>query len=316
MRTIPVVIDTDPGIDDLVALALALRSLELHIVALTTTYGNTTLERTTRNARDLLSRMARPDVPLFPGADRPLQRPLVTAPETHGVSGIGYATASEVVSVQPDPHALLRALDASAAPVVLLTLGPLTNLALALKADPNRVRTRVRRHLGMFGSLHERGNASRWADFNAWSDPEAVDQVLRAQLGTVMVGLDVTRQMTCTAADVAAFCSDGDSLTRWLGQALQFYVEFHRVQERLDGCVVNDVLPVGQVLAPSLLTLAERRLCVDLGEGDERGRTAERPNGARVQAALGVDVPQMRSLLSRVFALQSPLGGIHQRRGR
>ncbi len=316
MRPVPVIIDTDPGIDDLVALALALRSPELRVVALTTTYGNATLERTTRNARDLLTRVGRPDVPVLPGADRPLTRPLVTAPETHGLSGIGYAATSEATPVQPDPNALLRALAASDAPVVLLTLGPLTNLALALEADPRAVTAHVRRHLGMFGSLRERGNASRWADFNAWADPEAVDRVLCADLGTVMVGLDVTRRMTCSAADVTAYCSDGDALTRWLGQALQFYVEFHRGRERLDGCVVNDVLPVGEILVPGLLTLAERRIRVNLGESDERGRTVERQHGASVRVALEVDVSRMRMLLSRVFVQLRRHGEINQRRSR
>ena len=316
MRPTPVIIDTDPGIDDLIALALALRSPELRLVAVTTTYGNATLQHTTRNARDLLMHVGRRDLPLFPGAAHPLERPLTTAPETHGASGIGYATASEAVPVHPDPYALLRALESSRTPVVLLTLGPLTNLALALEADLGRVRVGVRRHLGLFGSLHERGNTSRWADFNAWSDPEAVERVLRADLGTVMIGLDVTRRMTCSATEVDVFCSDGDVLTRWLGYALRFYVESHRVQRQFDGCVLNDVLPIGETVAPGLLTLAERRIRVNLDEGDERGRTVEHSDGVSLHAALGVDVPRMRALLSRVFVLPPRPGGIHHGRTR
>jgi len=301
MDPVPVVIDTDPGIDDVVALALALRSPELDVAAIVTSYGNATLDLTTRNARHLLEMLGRADVPLFPGAERPLIRALVTAPETHGPSGVGHAPVPPASAVEPDPDALLRALDGCAGPAVLITLGPLTNLALALERGAPLLRRRVTRHFGMFGSLRERGNTNRWADFNAWCDPEAADRVLDAQLGTVMVGLDVTRRMTFAADEVAGLARSADPLVAWLGAALQFYVEFHRSQGRLDGCVVHDVLPVGELLAPGLLTLAQRRIRVDLDEGEHRGHTVEGPGGMPTAVALGVDIPRMRALLARVF---------------
>jgi purine nucleosidase len=310
-----VVVDTDPGIDDVVALALALRSPELRIVALVTSYGNAPLAVATRNARDLLDRAGRPDVPLLPGAGQPLDRPLVTAPETHGPSGVGYAAVSDASPVQPDARALLRALDLAAEPVVLVTLGPLTNLATALAADAGLVRRRVRRHLGMFGSLHQRGSTSRWADFNAWCDPEAAARVLRAGLGTVMVGLDATRRMTIGAGDVRDYRASGDPLTRWLGDALQFSVESHRARGQCDGCVVNDVLPIGEILAPGLLDLAEHRLTVDLGEDDSRGRTLESDDGALARVAVDVDVHRMRELLARVLDVRRTRGRTDPGRG-
>jgi inosine-uridine nucleoside N-ribohydrolase len=296
-----VVIDTDPGIDDVVALALAARSPEFDILALTTSYGNAPLAATTRNARRLLDLVGRPDIPVHPGAERPVMRPLVTAPETHGDTGVGYAPVPEATPVRPNPTVLLDLLRTSSGPVVLVTLGPLTNLAQAVRADPALVGARVATHLGMFGNLHERGNTNRWADFNAWCDPEAVEMVLAADLGTVMVGLDVTRRMTVSARDVDQYVASPDPLVAWLGGALRFYVEFHRSQERLDGCVVNDVLPIGELLRPGLLTLANRRLSVNLEEGEERGRTAEHAIGWSARVALGVDIPAMRELLERVF---------------
>jgi inosine-uridine nucleoside N-ribohydrolase len=301
MPPIPIVVDADPGIDDVVALALALRSPELDVVGITTSYGNATLDLTTRNARHLLELFGRADVPVVPGAARPLSRPLVTAPETHGASGVGYAPVPPPTAVASSPVALIDVLRPTAAPVVLITLGPLTNLALALEADAPFVRSRVARHLGMFGSIRERGNTNRWADFNAWCDPEAVHHVLGAGLGTVMVGLDVTRRMTFSAAEVAGFATSPDASVRWLGQALRFYVEFHRSQERLDGCVVNDVLPVGEVIAPGLLTLAQLPVGVDLDEGEHRGHTVQAVNGMPTGVALEVDIPRMRELLVRVF---------------
>ena len=305
--TTAIIIDTDPGIDDVVTLALAARSPELEIVAVTTTYGNATLARTTRNARHVLALAGRSDIPVIPGADRPLVRPLVTAPETHGESGVGHAEPEgegegEGEAGPPSCSALPAVVDAlhlADAPITLVTLGPLTNLAHALRTDPDLVATRVRRHIGMFGSLHERGNTNRWADFNAWCDPEAVAEVFGAELPTEMVGLDVTRRMTLDRAEVDRLGRSSDPLVRWLADALRFYVEFHCRQERLDGCVVNDVLTIGQLLEPHLLDFARFRLKIDTGDGEYRGRTLSDPAGATIRVALDVDVTAMRRLLDR-----------------
>lgn len=296
-----VIIDTDPGIDDVVALTLALRSPELYVRAITTVYGNAPLAAATRNARELLRLLQRSDVSLYPGADRPLHRPLVTAPETHGHSGVGYAPVPPVAPVTADPTVLVTLLRRATRPVTLITLGPLTNLACALAEDRQEVHRKVARHLGMFGNLYERGNTNRWADFNAWCDPEAADIVLRSGLPTTMIGLDVTRRMEFPASEVERIAAAEDPLVAWLGAALRFYVEFHRLQERLDGCVVNDVLPVGELLSPGLLSLREVPLAVDRDDGEHRGHTRRRSAGALTPVALEVDIRAMRSLLRRVF---------------
>lgn len=309
---IPVIIDTDPGIDDVVALALALRSSELDVRAIATVYGNAPLAATTRNTRELLRLLGRADVPVHPGADRPLQRPLVTAPETHGETGVGYAPVPPAAPVTADPAVLVALLRRAADPVTLITLGPLTNLASALAEDRRDVHRKVARHLGMFGNLYERGNTNRWADFNAWSDPEATDRVLRSGLPTTMIGLDVTRRMEFGAAEVERIANARDPLVAWLGAALRFYVEFHRLQERLDGCVVNDVLPVGELLSPGLLTSRDVPLAVALDDGEHRGHTRERAAGALTPVALNVDIRAMRTLLRRVFGdllVAAELGG-------
>jgi purine nucleosidase len=302
MNRIPVVIDTDAGIDDVVALALAVRSAELRVVAATTTYGNATLGATTRNTREVLQLAGGEEVPVHPGADRPLVRPLVTAPETHGESGVGYARvpAEQAGHRIANPDVLLAVLSELDAPVTLVTLGPLTNLAHALARDAALVRRRVARHLGMFGNMRERGNTNRWADFNAWCDPEAADAVIRADLPTEMVGLDVTRRMTFSANDVRSLAASPDRLARWLERALWFYVEFHRHQERLDGCVVNDVLPIGELIAPGVLGWQALPLTVDLDDGPHRGHTRERAEGTPTRVAMEVDVATMRELLQRV----------------
>ena len=304
---VSILIDTDPGIDDVVALSLAARSPELDVAGITTTYGNATLAAATRNARAVLALLEQ-SIPIYPGSDRPLERPLATAPETHGPTGVGYAPVGGEEVVTPNPTVLLDLLEWSERPVTLVTLGPLTNLAHALSVGPDLVRSRVRRHIGMFGNISERGNTNRWADFNAWADPEAVDIVLRAGLPTVMVGLDVTRRMELSAAEVERISMSTDPLASWLGKALKFYVEFHRSQERLDGCVVHDVLPLGELIQPGLLTLAQLSLAVKLDGGEHRGHTVEDSAGVPTQVALEVDIPLMRALLGQVFGeeLQRP----------
>lgn len=295
-----VVIDTDPGIDDVVALALAVRSPELQVVAVTTTYGNAPLALTTRNARHALRLAGRPDVPVLPGASRPLCRPLITAPETHGHSGVGHAPVpGPPHTVCPNPTVLLDVLETCGSPITLVTLGPLTNLATAWRGDPDLVRRRVRRHVGMFGSMNTRGSAKHWADFNTWSDPEAAHTVVESALDTFMVGLDVTRQLILYGQDVDRIGGAPDSLARWLAHALRFSVEVGNRHGR-DGCVVNDVLTVAELAAPGLLGFESIGVGIDLGENENRGRTTEEGRDL-VHAATAVDVPRAKRLMNRVF---------------
>ncbi|NIM52152.1 MAG: nucleoside hydrolase [Gemmatimonadales bacterium] len=295
------IIDTDPGIDDVVALALAARSPELTISGVTTTYGTATLDATTRNARALLDLVGRHDVLVHPGAAQPLERPLATAPEAHGSSGAGYAAVPPTSAVRPNPTVLVDILQEADRPVTLITLGPLTNLAHALLQDSHIVRRRLARHIGVFGSIDERSAANRWADFNAWCDPEAAACVLDAALPTVMVPLDVTRRMVLSASEVARFVASRDPLVAWLGKALEFYVESFRSRYGVDGCAVNDVLPIGELLVPGLLTLAEHRIGIDLVGGEHRGRTRRHPRGRGTVVAVAADILRMRQLLRRVF---------------
>src|SRR5207244_5354114 len=126
----------------------------------------------------------------------------------------------------------------------LWTLGPVTSLALALRRDAGLVRAKVARHIAMIGNVAARGNTTRYAEFNAWCDPEALDEVLRAGLPTEMVGLDVTRQMVLVPNELTRLTHSGAPQAQWLHDALRFYIEFHKREEGLDGCIVNDVLPI------------------------------------------------------------------------
>ncbi len=303
MNQVPVIIDTDAGIDDLVALALAARSPTFDIIAVTTIYGCTRLGDATRNAREVLKRAGRPDVLVHPGADTPLSRELATAPQMHGSNGAGYAPVppAKPADSKPNGNVLHDVLSAIDKPVILVTLGPLTNLAQLLLRDVTLAEAQIVRHIGMFGSIYEPSEVQRWADFNTWSDPEAADQVLRAGLDTLMVGLDVTRQIVLRPDEVESLTRLADPLVRWLGKALRYYVESHRKRRGLNGCVVNDVLPIGELLTPGMLTCEQRRIEVGLGADADRGRTREDPRGCPTRVATSVDTLVMRRLLGRVF---------------
>lgn len=293
---LPVVIDSDPGIDDLLALLLALASPELDVRGITVTYGNTLVEHAHRNAVAIL-RFAERRLPVGVSARRPLQRPLAVARETHATTGLGYAAVPPAGTVLDYMRPLERVLAESAEPVVLLTLGPLTGLALALRREPALVKAKVRRHIAMAGAVTAAGNTTRYSEFNAWCDPEALAHVLDAKLPTELVGLDVTRSIVLSGAEVARLGEVDDPKARWLHDALRFYVAFHKEYEGLDGCVVNDVLPVAALIDPSVLTFRPMRLAVGLNDGDNRGRTREAPEGSHALVAIDPDVPRVRALL-------------------
>ena len=298
---IPVIIDTDPGIDDMLALYLSLYSPELDVRGISVSYGNTVVENAYRNAVEILRRAGK-RARLAVGARRPLVRPLVVADETHGASGLGYAAVPPAGVILDFVRPLERLLAEQADPVTLVTLGPLTSLALALRRDADLVRAKVARHIAMVGTLTAKGNTTPVSEFNAWCDPEALQTVLRAELPTELVGLDVTRQFVLDASDVARLGRIGVPLARWMHEALRFYVEFHQRHEGLEGCVVNDVLPIAALIQPETVTFKPMRIAVHLADDERRGRTQVAPDGAAVMVATDVNIPAIRALLSeRVF---------------
>jgi purine nucleosidase len=275
--TTPLVIDTDPGIDDSLALILAARASRSRLCAVSVSYGNTTLDRAARNARHVLAR-AGCSVPVFPGWDRPLARPLVTAKETHGPDGLGDHELPPPDAVRRTRTALLQAVRAAGRPVTLVTLGPLTNLAHALRNDAALLRSRVVRHVAMGGNIAAAGNSGGLAEFNVWCDPEAAAEVFAAGLGTELVGLDVTRRLVITAGAVQKLATHSDPEAQWLGRLLGFYVRFHEQYEGLSGAVINDPLAVALALQPAWGSADTLPVAVSLAEETGRGET--RPGGS------------------------------------
>jgi inosine-uridine nucleoside N-ribohydrolase len=297
---LPIIIDTDPGIDDCLALLLALNSPELDVRAISISYGNTVVENAYRNAVEILRKANHTvRIPLGIGARRPLKRQLQVADDTHGPSGLGYAEVPPAGVILDYVRPLERLLAAQPEPITLVTLGPVTSLALVLRANPALVREKVGRHVAMIGNVEAAGNQTRFSEFNAWCDPEALATVLAAEIPTEMIGLDVTRKLVIKGNEVERLAQHSP----WLHDALRFYVEFHKKQEGLDGAVINDVLAIAYLLQPEVLTFSDLRLVVDLDDGQSRGRTKLNPKGSFTRVAMEVHPPPVRRLLfERVLA--------------
>jgi len=295
----PVIIDTDPGIDDCLALLLALNSPELDVRGISISYGNTVVENAYRNAVEILRKVKHPvRVTLGIGARRPLKRQLQVADDTHGTSGLGYADVPPAGVILDYVRPLERLLEAQPEPVTLVTLGPVTSLALVLRANPALVREKVARHVAMIGNVEAPGNTTRFSEFNAWCDPEALATVLAAEIPTEMIGLDVTRKVVIKGNEVERLAHQSP----WLYDALRFYVEFHKKQEGLDGAVINDVLAIAYLIQPGVLTFSDLRLTVGLDDGNTRGRTKLDTKGSFTRVAMEVRAPPVRRMLfERVF---------------
>ena len=297
---LPIIIDTDPGIDDCLALLLALNSPELDVRAISISYGNTSIENAYRNCVEILRRAKhRSRITIGIGARRPLKRQLQVADDTHGPSGLGYADVPPAGVILDFVRPLERLLAEQPEPVTLVTLGPATSLARVLRANPELVRDKVSRHVAMIGNIEAPGNTTRFSEFNAWCDPEALATVLAAEIPTEMIGLDVTRKLVIRGNEVERLAQH----TPWLHDALRFYVEFHKKQEGLDGAVINDVLAIAYLLQPNVLTFSDLRLVVDLDDGQSRGRTKLNQKGSFARVAMEVHpAPVRRLLFERVLA--------------
>lgn len=271
------IIDCDPGVDDAVGLLLAFGSPDLDLLAITTVAGNVSLERTTRNARILRQIADRTDVPVFAGAARPLRRPPAEAAEFHGAEGLGG-----LETFDPDtPVELVGAVDAIVervmtrppGSVALAVMGPMTNLAQALRAEP-----RLAEQLGpvvvMGGARSEGGNITPSAEFNIWADPEAAAEVFESGCRVTVLGLDATHQVRATEARIAAIEALQGSSARTAAALLRFSQDVERRIVGWDWAPLHDPCTVAWLLRPDLFRAVPCRIAVETESDLTRGHTA------------------------------------------
>ncbi|MGY1617856.1 nucleoside hydrolase [Geodermatophilus sp. SYSU D00691] len=271
----PLVIDTDPGIDDALAILLALASPEVDLKLVTTVHGNVELERTTDNALRVLHLAGRSDVPVAAGAAASLVHPQAErAGHVHGRAGLGGVVlppSPAAVDPRPAVIALADLLLSSPEPVTVAAIGPLTNLALLLGVFPEAAR-RIGRLVVMGGSASHGGNVTAAAEFNVWADPEAAQAVFGAGLPTTMVGLDVTIPTVLTEDGIARFAAAGP-VGEQAAAILQQYRDHARSSYGTSGVVVHDALALTEAIAPGTLGSVRRSVVVDTTLGAGRGQT-------------------------------------------
>ena len=290
-----IILDCDPGHDDALAIVLALARPEITLLGITTVAGNADLAATTRNALRILALLGRTDIPVAAGADRPLIRPLEMAPAVHGSSGLDGAELPAPAS-DPRPEGavtfLRESLLASAEPVVLVPTGPLTNIALLLRAHPE-VRPRIASICLMGGAVAE-GNWTAAAEFNIWVDPDAAAIVFRSGLPITMIGLDVTHRARFRPHDVDRLASLDTPVARVFADLLRFFTRFHAERYGWDGAPIHDAVAVAHVAMPGLVRTSRYRVDVvtegEVGRGrtvvDTRGVAGPEPN---VEVGLDLD---------------------------
>jgi purine nucleosidase len=251
----PIIIDTDPGQDDAVAILLALASPELQVLAITAVAGNVPLALTTRNARILLELAGRQDVPVYAGAIRPMVRPLVTAENVHGKTGLdGPDLPEPTMALAPGDAVdfIIRTLrERPAGSVTLCPLGPLTNIALALVRAPD-IAPRIAEIVLMGGGCFEGGNITPAAEFNIFVDPHAAEVVFKSGVPITMMPLDVTHQVLTTPTRIAAMRAIGNRSGEVVAQMLEFFERFDVAKYQSDGGPLHDPCVIAYLLRPEM----------------------------------------------------------------
>ncbi|GAC1515994.1 MAG: pyrimidine-specific ribonucleoside hydrolase RihA [Terriglobales bacterium] len=249
-----VIIDTDPGVDDALALLLAMRSPELKIEAITPVAGNVPLDLTLPNALRMVEIAGRTDIPVAAGAKAPLMRRLVTAAYAHGENGLGGAVFPEprIKPVpQPASEFIRQIVRKYPHEVSLITLGPLTNVAAALQSD-DQLAGMIKGLIMMGGSLSG-GNITPAAEFNIYVDPEAARIVFQSGIPLRMVGLDVTRKTSLTDEHVRTLQSAQNSVSQAAAKIAQNAIDHTRAQGFMVGPNMHDSLAVAAYLNPALI---------------------------------------------------------------
>ncbi len=294
-----IIIDTDPGQDDALAILLALASPELEVLGITAVAGNVPLALTQKNARKICELAGRPETRVFAGAARPLLRKLVTAEEVHGRTGLDGPDLPEPRMPLQDIHAVDFIIETLMSQpeksVTLCPLGPLTNIALALSRAPE-IAPRIREIVLMGGGFFEGGNVTPAAEFNIYVDPHAADIVLQAGVPLVMMPLDVTHKALTTRKRLTAIRALGTPVALAAAQLLDFFERFDEEKYGTDGGPLHDPCVIAYLIKPELFGGKSCNVIVETGSELTMGmtvidwwRVTERPHNALVMRDIDAD---------------------------
>lgn len=283
-----IILDTDPGIDDAMAILFAEAHPAIDLIGITTIYGNATIDNGTRNALYLKEKFQL-DADVAKGTDKPLIRPPVGATVVvHGETGFGDCHANEPQHATADPRPayqyIIDTLKANPGEITLVAVGPLTNLALALETAPE-ITSLVKEVVimgGAFGENDHRGNVTPYAEANIHDDPHAADKVLTADWPVVVIGLDVTQESMFSSAYLDALKADAGHVGEFIWDVSRYYLRFYAQKLGMDGCHVHDPSAIAYVIDPTLFTLREGPVRV-ITDGPAEGMTLQKYDGRRYQ---------------------------------
>ncbi len=314
-----VLLDCDPGHDDMLAILLAAKHLD--VVGITTVSGNQSLDKVTRNALVVVEMVGLTRIPVARGLSRPLVNDPVYAPEIHGTTGLDGLDLPEPTTPLAPLSGVDFILDASRRydDLWLVPTGPLTNVAAALVEDPSLAGRLA--GISLMGGSLTYGNSTPAAEFNIWVDPEAADVVFRSGVPIRMFGLNVTRQASATKVEIERIRCTGGRVARTVADLLEFYRSSLEHVFGLQGASLHDPLAVATLIRPELFTLQGMHVGIELHGTRTRGMTvcdyryvgrdagvvagleaigrAERPNA---DVAVGIDVPGFFDLLTDTLA--------------
>ncbi len=290
-----IILDTDPRIDDSLAILLALASPEISLEGLSVVHGNSSTQQGTINALSVLELAKAGYIPVYQGCDLPLVQPSLLAPETHGEQGIGYAKLSAPLGqpkVQKGSDYLIEKIMSAPGEITLVAIGPLTNIALAIRQEP-RIVENVKEVFIMGGAIRHEGNTTPLAEFNTYVDPHAAQIVFHSGMPITLTPLDVTYECVFTKDDLSRLLRIDSPITKFIADATRFYMEFHDEYQSIEGCVINDPMTLALTFMPEICDYQELYVDVDLSGGVSMGNTfadfykmTKKP--ANMKVALGV----------------------------
>jgi len=269
-----IIIDTDPGIDDALAFLLALASPEIKLEALTTTQGNVTVEKATRNALSVLELAHASHIPVAQGSMLPLVQPLRASDAVHGASGIGNSKLPIPRTKPISQHAvdyLIERVLAEPNEISIFPIGPLTNIAMAIRKEPGFAKA-VKELIIMGGAIQEGGNVTPLAEFNIIVDPHAAHIVFHAGIPITLIPLDATNKCLLKQQHLDRLLKTKSPISRFIKEAVEVYLKFSN-ERGIEGSALHDPLTLATIIAPELLTLREYYVDVDISGGVSMGKT-------------------------------------------
>lgn len=299
--SVPIILDVDTGLDDALALTLAVRSPSVDLRLVSTLAGNVNVWKATANTLAVLDYLGATDIPVHRGASRPLVEPPFDASDIHGVTGLGDARLVESSrDIGPDrgPAAIIRQAKERPGELTLICTGPLTNLAIALNVEPD-LPSYLKRVVVMGGAYRVPGNTRPWGEFNILLDPDAAQQVFEAEWPDLLaIGLDVSHQTILNRTHFDRLMASERPAARLVAQIVHFTFATRKREQ----FYLHDPLALGVGIDPTLVTTEAGRIEV-VTAGPERGRTRFLPGEGATNVAFGVDARRFIDLFGEALGI-------------